>query len=264
MQDQDFHLKKTTRFAWCTRTSLLLLHGRPVAEPNGKIRHFHIFHNAPYPHPPPQKKMNKLLFFISPGYYSRSKRNLCKLFFWKGCGGGGGAKKVHFGKCLSVESEKTLGTGLAYMLVLRWKKAKWRMDHPEWIAWTYTLILFNQYKKRLGSLQSLGLTGLCQTRIQSLFMCFGGERRLGVRLRRAREFFLLPFPWDPARTSTWFPIFSHPKKHLHSDWVRVWICAIYATTHTFGYRYQAYKYIYNPYWSHFDWSMINYKILFKE
>ena len=27
---------------------------------------------------------------------------------------------------------------------------------------------------------------LCQTRTQSLFMCFGGERRLGVRLRRAR------------------------------------------------------------------------------
>ena len=27
---------------------------------------------------------------------------------------------------------------------------------------------------------------LCQTRTQSLFLCFGGERRLGVRLRRAR------------------------------------------------------------------------------
>ena len=31
----------------------------------------------------------------------------------------GGANKVHYGKCGSVESEKTLGTGLAYMLVLR-------------------------------------------------------------------------------------------------------------------------------------------------
>ena len=29
---------------------------------------------------------------------------------------------------------------------------------------------------------------LPQTRTQSLFMCFGGERRLGVRLRRARGF----------------------------------------------------------------------------
>ena len=210
--------------------------------------------------PPPQKKWINFCFSFLLGITAVPKETYANFFFW----GGGGAKKVHFGKCGSVESEKTLGTGLAYMLVLRWKKAKWRMDHPEWIAWTFTLILFNQYKKRLGSLQSLGLTGLCQTRIQSLFMCFGGGRRLGVRLRRAREFFLLPFPWDPARTSTWFPIFSHPKKHLHSDWVRVWICAIYATTHTFGYRYQAYKYIYNPYWSHFDWSMINYKILFKE
>ena len=27
--------------------------------------------------------------------------------------GGGGANKVHYGKCGSVESEKTLGTGLA-------------------------------------------------------------------------------------------------------------------------------------------------------
>ena len=27
---------------------------------------------------------------------------------------------------------------------------------------------------------------MSQTRTQSLFMCFGGERRLGVRLRRAR------------------------------------------------------------------------------
>ena len=31
----------------------------------------------------------------------------------------GGANKVHYGKCGSVESEKTLGTGLAYMLILR-------------------------------------------------------------------------------------------------------------------------------------------------
>ena len=28
-------------------------------------------------------------------------------------------------------------------------------------------------------------TYFCQTRTRSLFMCFGGERRLGVRLRRA-------------------------------------------------------------------------------
>ena len=51
--------------------------------------------------------------------------------FFLGGGGGGGADKVRYGKCGSVESEKTLGTGLAYMLILRSKKAKWRMDHPE-------------------------------------------------------------------------------------------------------------------------------------
>ena len=34
-------------------------------------------------------------------------------------GGGVGRGKVHYGKCGSAESEKTLGTGLAYMLVLR-------------------------------------------------------------------------------------------------------------------------------------------------
>ena len=38
------------------------------------------------------------------------------------------------------------------------------------------------------------------------------------------EFLLLPFPWDRARASTKFPIFSHPKKHLNSDWVRVCKC----------------------------------------
>ena len=74
-----------------------------------------------------------------------TENNTYANFFWRWGGGGwGGGSKVRYGKCGSAESEKTLGTGLAYMLVLRWKKAKWRMDHPEWIAWTYTLILFNE------------------------------------------------------------------------------------------------------------------------
>ena len=51
MHDQDFHLKKTTTFAWCTCSSLLLLHGRPVAQPNGNTPLSH-FRNATYPHPP--------------------------------------------------------------------------------------------------------------------------------------------------------------------------------------------------------------------
>ena len=39
-----------------------------------------------------------------------------------------------------------------------------------------------------------------QTRTQSLFMCLRGERRLGVRLRRARG--LMGTPRYPARAST--------------------------------------------------------------
>ena len=53
------------------------------------IRHLHISHNAPY-------SPAKNLFFISPGYYSRSKRNwkqcLCKVLE---------ANKVHYGRCAS-------------------------------------------------------------------------------------------------------------------------------------------------------------------
>ena len=47
-----------------------------------------------------------------------TENNTYANFFWR-WGGWGGGNKVHYGKCGSVESEKTLGTGLAYMLVLR-------------------------------------------------------------------------------------------------------------------------------------------------
>ena len=140
MQDQDFHLKKTTRFAWWTSKSLLLLHGRPVGQPNGKIRHFHISHNAPYS--PPKFCITFVFHFSWVLQPSQEKlKTILMQTFFGGGGGGVGGNKVHYGKCGSVESEKTLGTGLAYMLVLRWKKAKWRMDHPEWIAWTFNPLL---------------------------------------------------------------------------------------------------------------------------
>ena len=49
-----------------SQITILLLHGRPVAQSNGKIRHFHISHNAPYPPPPPpQKKKNWINFCFS-------------------------------------------------------------------------------------------------------------------------------------------------------------------------------------------------------
>ena len=61
------------------------------------IRHLHISHNAPYF--PPNFAWS--LFFISPGYYSRPKRNwkrfLCKIL---------GAKKVHYGRCASGVANK--------------------------------------------------------------------------------------------------------------------------------------------------------------
>ena len=69
-----------------------------------------------------------------------------------------------------------------------------------------------------------------QTRTQSLFMCFGSERRLGATLRRARvlmgrdegsyfsfvpshEIMRAPHP-TPQSSLT-------PKTHKYSDWVRV-------------------------------------------
>ena len=55
------------------------------------IRHFHISHNAPYL---PSPNFASPLFFISPGYYSRAKRN------WKQCLSKIlGANKVHYGQC---------------------------------------------------------------------------------------------------------------------------------------------------------------------
>ena len=117
MQDQDFHLKKTTTFAWCTCSSLLLLHGWPVAQPNGNTPLPH-FRNATYP-PPPQN-LHNLCFSFLLGITTvprETENNTYANFFLKGVRGG--ANKVHYGKCGSVESERTLGTGFAYMLILR-------------------------------------------------------------------------------------------------------------------------------------------------
>ena len=134
------------------------------------IRHFHISHNAPYPPPPtppPKKKLHNLCFSFLLGITTvpRETENntYADFFFGGGAGGGGGANKMHYGKCGSVESEKTLGTGLAYMLILRWKKAKLRghstpsskssivkmiwtliMRRQRPTYQTYTLILFNE------------------------------------------------------------------------------------------------------------------------
>ena len=59
---------------------------------------------------------------------------------------------------------------------------------------------------------------LGQTRTQSLFMCFGGARRVGVRLRRARSLM--------GRDEV---TLLSPPKHINSDWVRVcpWVRSVY-------------------------------------
>ena len=58
-----------------------------------------------------------------------------------------------------------------------------------------------------------------QTRTQSPFMCFCGERRLGVRLRRARG---VMGRTDTTRAPQPNPQSSlSPQKHINSDWVRV-------------------------------------------
>ena len=70
------------------------------------------------------------------------------------------------------------------------------------------------YGKFIGTKESVYMRKE-QTRTQSLFMCFGGERRLGVRLRRAQGLMGRDeVKIDPARASTLSPIFSHPKKTL--------------------------------------------------
>ena len=58
------------------------------------------------------------------------------------------------------------------------------------------------YEKLIGTKESVYIRKE-QTRTQSLFMCFGGERRLGVRLRRARGLMGRDKgKIDPARAST--------------------------------------------------------------
>ena len=87
MQGQDFHLKKTTTFAWCSCSSLLLLHGWPVAQPNGNTPLPH-FRNATYP-PPPQN-LHNLCFSFLLGITTvprETENNTYANFFWEGVRG---------------------------------------------------------------------------------------------------------------------------------------------------------------------------------
>ena len=75
----------------------------------------------------------------------------------------------------------------------------------------------------------------CQTRTQSLFIRFEGERRLGVSLRRARglmgrdkgkiatgiSIFPSSLPMRPRARLNLTPNLLSPPKHINSDWVRV-------------------------------------------
>ena len=72
------------------------------------------------------------------------------------------------------------------------------------------------------------IKGAEQTSSQLQFMCFGGERRLGVRLRRARgvmgrdEGKIASLPMRPRARLNVTPNLLSPPKHINSDWVRVW------------------------------------------
>ena len=81
---------------------------------------FPITHLIRPPTPPPPKICITFVFHFSwvlqPSQV-KLKTILMQTFFLEGVRGG--ANKVHYGKFGSVESEKTLGKGLAYMLILR-------------------------------------------------------------------------------------------------------------------------------------------------
>ena len=74
-------------------------------------RHFHISHNTP---DLPSQILLNLCLFISPGYYSRPKRNwkqcLCKIFF----GEGGGANKVRYVENVEMANERVHHAALSH------------------------------------------------------------------------------------------------------------------------------------------------------
>ena len=164
---------------------------------------------SPITHLIPPKILYNLCFSFLLGITTvprETENNTYANFFWR-WGVGEGEVRCIMGNVEVLKARRPWGRGwrICWFSVEKRQNGGWTTQnelrgHIHWFFLMKQTV--HQYKKRLGSLQSLGLTDLCQTRAQSLFMCFGGERRLGVRLRSAREFFLLPFPWDPARAST--------------------------------------------------------------
>ena len=79
----------------------------------------------------------------------------------------------------------------------------------------------NEDPKEIGNYR-LNSYLLSQTRTQSLFnICFGGERRLGVRLRRAASHGNGPLSTSARKRLNLFRNLLSPPKHINSDWVRV-------------------------------------------
>ena len=60
-----------------------------------------------------------------------------------------------------------------------------------------------------------------QTRTQSLFVCFGGKRRVWEEWRRGNGIFPLSFPMRPRACLNLTPTLLSPPKHTNSDWVGV-------------------------------------------
>ena len=105
-------------------------------------RHFHIFHNAP---DLPSQIFLNLCFFISPGYYSRPKRNwkqcLCKIW------GGGGANKVRYVENVEMANERVQHAALSHRVSWEHAMTRERDERPIWpfriwrsMAYRYTVL----------------------------------------------------------------------------------------------------------------------------
>ena len=83
-------------------------------------------------------------------------------------------------------------------------------------GWATTLVL----KQRPGETRKWPIEPLIQPKLCRRILMFHGGPLILVP-RQGKIALLCLFPWVPARLNL-TPIFPPPKKHINSDWVRVW------------------------------------------